>query len=164
MYKYRGHERLAPLLAEMLIPAWIRMTQEADIGHGGGQNRWDAIAYVPISAQRAEERGFNQAEQMAMHLSSRLGIPFFNLLTRIRHTEKMSFKSRHERVRASATLFAINESRFRELESSVGKRQLRIVLVDDIYTTGSTAEACSAVLAGQARLPVQVYVLTWARS
>lgn len=195
LYKYRGYERLAPVLAEMLVPPLLRMSYE--IGRtdpmrnkdkrgfwhrltNGITNKppridscWDAITYVPISHQRAEERGFNQAREMAAYLSSRFEIPLFGLLSRDHNSEKMSLKSRAERIRDARSLFSVNEGELRELEeyelagapsSSESGRELRLLLVDDIYTTGSTVEACSAALVRSARCDLSIYVLTWARS
>lgn len=194
LYKYRGYERLAPVLAEMLVPPLLRMTQEISETERVPPHNpkslwrrltssfqkdpqisacWDAITYVPISEQRAEERGFNQAREMASHLSNRFGIPLFDLLARDHHSEKMSFKSRAERIRDARTLFSVNEEEFRELEAntrvratsrSERSRAIRILLVDDIYTTGSTVEACSAALLRYAKSDMRIYVLTWSRS
>ncbi|REK69558.1 ComF family protein [Paenibacillus paeoniae] len=198
MYKYRGNERLAPMLAEMLVPSFIRLTEEKlIINHrkgqagirsregGGGLQRvrkwvhqlwnphasisrsWDAITYVPISGERAQERGFNQAQQMALYLSNRFDIPIYDLLIRDRHTEKMSFKTRVERQRDSEALFTGNEVQIRRLERSLSSsngEECTILLIDDIYTTGSTAEACASALVRYAYRPVQLYTLTWARS
>jgi len=197
MYKYRGQESLAPMLAEMLVPSFIQLTEEEwpqgtrrggarmQNGRGNGLRRlkawmnsiwhpyataaqcWDAITYVPISGERAQERGFNQAQQMAAFLSDKLGIPGYDLLIRDRHTEKMSFKTRAERQRDARTLFTGNEAQIRRLESRTlnsSRESLRILLIDDIYTTGSTAEACASAIVRLATRPVQLYTLTWARS
>lgn len=196
LYKYRGYERLAPVLAEMLVPPLLRMSHEiseteteplppasprsfwrriTDSFPKDPQisSCWDAITYVPISAQRAEERGFNQAREMASHLSNRFGIPLFDLLARDHHSEKMSFKSRAERIRDAKTLFSVNEGELRELEAGIRvraasvserSRARRVLLVDDIYTTGSTVEACSAALLRCAKSDMRIYVLTWSRS
>ncbi|MEK3883903.1 hypothetical protein [Paenibacillus sp. PL2-23] len=193
LYKYRGRERLAPLLAEMLVPPLLRMAKELERAEGAVQARlastrwpwlraiwqraagdrppvpgacWDAITFVPISAQRAEERGFNQAEQLARHLSERFGMPLFNLLVRAHHSEKMSFKSRAERLQSVKTMFNVHADSLAKLEarSGEGGRELRLLLIDDIYTTGSTVEACSEILLRHARVPLRIYVLTWSRS
>ncbi|RJE85627.1 ComF family protein [Paenibacillus sp. 1011MAR3C5] len=197
MYKYRGHERLAPLLAEMLVPGFIRLTEETaardqpkrQAGHHRETDKgverlkrwaqrmwnpdaavsrcWDAITYVPISGERAEERGFNQAQQMARYLSDKFEIPIYDLLIRDRHTEKMSFKTKVERQRDSQTLFIGNEAQLRKLSrspSTSNPKSQRILLIDDIYTTGSTAEACASALFRHASRPVHLYTLTWARS
>ncbi|OUS75155.1 hypothetical protein B1748_18630 [Paenibacillus sp. MY03] len=164
MYKYRGLERLGPALAEMLCPVYERLTEAA-----GG--RWDAMTYVPISDIRAEERGFNQSAAMAEYVSKRYGIPLHSLLKRTRHTEKMSFKTRTQRLRDAQGLFAPREAGFQELRANhplhIGEKAMNILLVDDIFTTGSTADACSKALQAGARLldtEACIYVLTWARS
>ncbi|MCR2806741.1 ComF family protein [Paenibacillus soyae] len=192
LYKYRGLERLAPLLAEMLVPPFLKLTEELakaapaapSLPRNAGihpfrialHNRslknqpangiWDAVAFVPISAERAEERGFNQAAELARYLSRRYGIPSYDLLVRAHHSEKMSFKSRAERMRVAKSLFEVNESSLKELEAlhADASRELRVLLIDDIYTTGSTVEACSEVLLRHACQPLKVYVLTWSRS
>ncbi|MFD0957908.1 ComF family protein [Paenibacillus chungangensis] len=128
---------------------------------------WHAITYVPVSKERAEERGFNQARQLAELLADRHGMPLYHLLRRIRHTKKMSFKTRAERLRDAHTLFAVNE---RQIQLLAGSRQdsatsgLRILLIDDIYTTGSTASACADAMKKALPCPADIYILTWARS
>lgn len=165
LYKYRGLERLGPILGEMLVPAYERLT--AAVG-----GKWDALTFVPISEIRAAERGFNQAEAMARHVSRRYGVPLFSLLYRTRHAEKMSFKTRSQRLRDVRALFAYEEAGFAQLFEERAVQQnpsepLNILLVDDIYTTGSTAGACAAALKEGGRrfgAEISVYVLTWARS
>lgn len=183
-YKYRGNEHLAPVLANMLLPAFEKMTQELS-GQDSSSTRqcfrqpdlyskcWDAITYVPISAERAEDRGFNQAEQLASHIAGRYRLPLLQLLIRDRHTEKQSFKTRSERMRDTKQLFKVNHNDFQKLQPSPidsnstknsPHKGLRILLIDDIYTTGSTAESCAKTLSLHAEQPLEVYILTWARS
>lgn len=166
LYKYRGLERLGPILADMLVPAYERLASIPGC-------RWTAITFVPISDIRAEERGFNQAEAMAKHIGARFGLPVYSLLERTRHTEKMSFKSRKQRLRDVEGLFAPRTSAFRQLSKEAGiasptsASPIGILLIDDIYTTGSTAGACALALKeGGSMLgdDVDVYVLTWAHS
>lgn len=158
-YKYRGQERLGPVLAEMMLPVCQGLSKEL-----GGET-WDAVTYVPISQERAMERGFNQAEQMARRMAAAHKLPLHGMLRRTRHTGKMSFKTRRERLHDAKTLFAVSLEGRRELQSMIAQgRTAHIMLVDDIYTTGSTAAACAEALqeAGQGQL--RIYVLTWARS
>lgn len=184
-YKYRGNEELAPLLADMLVPAFERMTAElaARITPSGpAQHKqshknialyWDAITFVPISPERALDRGFNQAEQLANDLAQRYRIPLMQLLIRERHTEKQSFKTRSERMRDTRQLFNINTVEFDKLRNikltlrnkeKSTNRVLRVLIIDDIYTTGSTGEACSQALSLYSGQPLEIYILTWARS
>ncbi|WP_051250354.1 ComF family protein [Paenibacillus harenae] len=183
-YKYRGNEQLEPLLGAMLLPAFELLTSE--IAYRSSKpakpdsrrkipfrQYWDAIVYVPISRERARDRGFNQAEQLAAHIAQRYDIPLLDLLVRARHTEKQSFKTRSERLKDTRQLFEINPMELHRLHKDRlagpnhpdGSRgRYRILLIDDIYTTGSTSEACSRTLLQQSELPFEIYVLTWARS
>ncbi|MFC4777823.1 ComF family protein [Paenibacillus sp. GCM10023252] len=130
-----------------------------------------AITYVPVSPYREEERGFNQAERLAARLSTASGVPLMNLLERSRHTEKQSFKSRSERIRDMRGLFKARQIDLEQWLSSPSSQpsepnlsQLRILLIDDIYTTGSTVNACAEALHQAAGLvKLEVYSLTWAR-
>jgi competence protein ComFC len=183
LYKYRGNEQLAPLLGDMLLPAFEAMTseiiQQSNVAGISSRSRrakisiadyWDAITYVPVSEERVADRGFNQAEQLAGHLAKRYQLPLMELLIRSRHSEKQSFKTRSERMRDTQSLFDVNTINLSLLVSrSHSKKQLnhraaRILLIDDIYTTGSTAEACSKALHGHAEPSLDIYILTWARS
>ena len=184
LYKYRGNEQLAPLLGDMLLPTFEAMTAEISRRFGtqsGHQSKakwriadyWDAVTYVPVSEERSIDRGFNQAEQLAGHIARRYRLPLMHLLIRSRHSEKQSFKTRSERMRDTKSLFSVNSDTLRMLHtnalSSSGTAQpsrkvIRILLIDDIFTTGSTANACSEQLNRHAELPLEIYILTWARS
>jgi len=188
-YKYRGNERYAKLLIEMLLQAFTLLHREANQHFGFSRSRNDrptpwnihAVTSVPVSEERLQERGFNQAEVLAQGLAHRVRIPCIRLLERKRHTDKQSFKNRMDRLRdmkeafgpwqhASEELWSI----FRQVGASRKKfikgraaGTFRILLVDDIYTTGSTIDACAQVLRRYESIvdmPIEVYSLTWARS
>jgi predicted amidophosphoribosyltransferase len=199
-YKYRGQERLKAPLGDMLLLACRELTQEILLREGsaisGGswakamrmrpvspfgsrdavmfQAVWDAVTFVPISAERAEERGFNQAERLAAYLAERCGLRIIPLLSRTRHSAKQSFKTRTERLRDTRALFNPDPAGLAALfrlgrERSGGAfygpmRPLRILLVDDIYTTGSTVNACAETLSSPMPCVLEIYTLTWARS
>ncbi|KRE44473.1 ComF family protein [Paenibacillus sp. Soil522] len=184
LYKYRGNEQLAPLLGDMLLPTFEAMTAEISRRFSTPSGRrskakwriadyWDAVTYVPVSEERSIDRGFNQAEQLASHIAQRYRLPLMHLLIRSRHSEKQSFKTRSERMRDTKSLFSGNSAELRMLHtyalSSLGRAQpsrkvIRVLLIDDIFTTGSTADACSEQLNRHAEHPLEIYVLTWARS
>ncbi len=182
LYKYRGHERLAEPLAAMVCHAYERMMEELmqreGGGDGGGSRRgeasyWTAVTFVPVSKEREIERGFNQAQRFAEELAARYRLPLYGLLTRVRHSEKQSLKSRRERIADMRTAFGIhaqevNRLRDAEARGIVGGRSAsspcRILLVDDIYTTGGTVDACAAKLQEATGGRARVYALTWARS
>jgi ComF family protein len=151
-YKYRGDERLAPLFGWMLEHAYALLAEALQplgiVPH--------AVAYVPLSPVRLKARSFNQAEQMALLLGRRLRLPVLPLLRRTGHTGKQSFKSRAERLHNPVgAITAAPEAAF------LLKPGMRLLLVDDVYTTGATMHECARVL--RACRPVDVFGLTWAR-
>lgn len=138
--------------------------------------RWqaDLLVPVPVSESRLVERGFNQAERLADVLSGRRGIPQLPLLVRTHHTGKQSFKQRAERIADMKHAFAGNPDGAVLLQFEVwletlgkGTRPLQIIIVDDIYTTGSTIRACAdtiKTLCDSYGKAAEIYSLTWARS
>ncbi|MGG4144821.1 ComF family protein [Paenibacillus algorifonticola] len=173
-YKYRGNETLEPYLGEMLLYPLTEMTRELTgrLGIRAGSpwsNIWHAITYVPVSVERAEERGFNQAERLAAWVSQSCGIPLVNLLARQKHSAKQSFKTRSERMRDMQNIFEVEREGLEGLVQSSSKSvsqnaPMRLLLVDDIFTTGSTIQACSETIQKGVFCPLEIYALTWARS
>lgn len=155
-YKYRRNERLQSVMAPMLHLTLKRY--EADYG---GKGAIDALTYVPVSSERLEERGFNQAKQLAERVGELAGIPALPLLRRDRDTARQSRKSRAERLRDLADAFSVDPEGANRLLKNASSKPINIVIIDDVYTTGSTLHHCAAVIA--ARLDARVYGLTWAR-
>jgi len=151
LYKYRGNEGVEIILAAMLAFAFERL---GDATPGAS---FPTITSVPLAPERLRERGFNQAERLAVRLSGWYGIEYRPLLHRLRHTEKQSLKSRRSRVADMRGNFAA------ALPSSYSGN---IVLLDDVYTTGSTIDECARVLKQAAGSPEEsgIYGLLWARS
>jgi ComF family protein len=120
-----------------------------------GQSGEDRVLVpVPLHRTRLWRRGFNQSALVARELSRRLTIandPF--VLRRTRRTPPLKGMSRLQRRKAVAGAFQV-----RDKTQVAGKT---IILVDDVLTTGSTAEACARTLrrAGAAR----VELISWAR-
>lgn len=196
MYKFRGHERYAPLLTALLIQAFQAMSDERNATlakeppapvdrpatpaqQKKPQWRPDAVTYVPVSSERLAERGFNQAERLAAGLATACRLPIVDLLQRQINTTKQSFKSRGERIETMKNAFSINpdgmqliEKLYREsyLPTQMGMshaKPIQLLLIDDIYTTGSTLDACGRVILNAGfsmEIPVEIYTLTLARS
>jgi ComF family protein len=116
--------------------------------------RVDLLTPVPLHWRRRWDRGFNQSELLAHVVSRSTGIPVRGVLRRERATAAQAGLSNTERRRNVAQAFRCHRP-----EEVRGKR---IVLVDDVMTTGSTATACARALkaAGAAR----VVLLTVARA
>lgn len=109
---------------------------------------------VPLHRSRLWRRGFNQSALVAHELSRRLGIPADAMaLRRVRRTPPLKGMSPQQRRRTVAGAF-----RVRDPGALAGKT---VILVDDVLTTGSTAEACARTLkrAGAARIEL----VSWAR-
>jgi ComF family protein len=102
----------------------------------------DLIIPIPLHPARKRKRGYNQSAKFAEGLSERLEIPFTDeLLERRIKTETQTRKTKLNRWENINGVFGIKNSALLE-----GKR---ILLVDDVITTGSTLEACSQVLIDQ---------------
>lgn len=97
---------------------------------------------VPISAKRRRYRGFNQAELLAEGLARELGIASRRLIKRVRNTLPQSGLSPTERKKNLTASLAWNEKEAGKQE----KLLETVALVDDIFTTGTTMEACATVL------------------
>ena len=109
----------------------------------------DMIVAVPIHPSRMRERGFNQAELIAKDLASATGIPFEpGLVIKRMRTKAQKTLSAGERRRNLADSLAVTSS----------LKGLNILVIDDIYTTGSTVDAMARCLKRAGAL--HVYFLT----
>jgi ComF family protein len=160
-YKYRGDERLLPLMADMLSHAY-RM-HLSDLAMSGAAPRFNCLTYVPLSEERQAERGFNQAEKLAEALGGKYGVPVVSLLKRTKHTDKQSLKTRKERLIDLKNAFEIDREGLAFMQAQHSSRGVRmnIMIIDDVYTTGSTLNECARTISAQLR--ADIYGLTWAR-
>jgi len=96
---------------------------------------FDWITFVPMSAGERRDRGFNQSRLLARLVARRLRLPYRRSLRKIRRTRRQSSLPARERRRNL-------QGAYRSVTSRTG----RVLLVDDIFTTGSTANACAQAL------------------
>ncbi len=105
------------------------------------QEPWHWIVPVPLHPARKREREFNQAERLALGLSRATGIPINSGLLRRRHpTRTQTLLSRQQRAANVRGAFVARPGRRLNRE--------RIVLLDDVFTTGATTSACAKALLG----------------
>jgi ComF family protein len=97
-----------------------------------------AFVPVPLHHVRFREREFNQALEIARILSARTGVPVWDCLKRTRYTTTQTKLDRQERMENLRGAF--------RLRKNAAVKDRHIVLVDDVFTTGSTVEECSRVL------------------
>ena len=100
---------------------------------------WDIIVPVPLHSLKEREREFNQAEILARHLSAATHIPLnTKLLRRVSSTMTQTRLTKQQRAANVRGAFATR--------SGVKLNGERVVLVDDVFTTGATTNACAQAL------------------
>lgn len=126
-FKYRSVSMLASLMAEDMHKLMISR----------GIGPYDAIIPVPLHPARQRKRGYNQAGMLAEELSLRSGIPVkANVLRRVRNTRQQAKLTKDRRSINILGAFTTDKD----------LTGMRILLLDDVITTGSTACACAEVL------------------
>jgi ComF family protein len=128
------------------------LTETFDRHARGGP--WQALVPVPLYHRRRRERGFNQAKELADGLSAKRGLPVWDCLYRYRETASQTGLKRNARWDNMNGAFL--------LKPRFDVRGQNLLLIDDVFTTGATTNACAHVLkkAGAGQLAV----LTVARS
>src|SRR5437867_9249565 len=118
-----------------LIARWLRAALDDERLRN---SHFDVIVPVPLHATRQRERGFNQASLLATLLSAQTSIPAKPVLERIRYTTTQTALDRSERMENLHNAF--------RLRKNADVRGLRVLLIDDVLTTGSTLSECARVL------------------
>lgn len=137
-WKERGLRHLAPLAAELVLAQLERPAV-------------DVITYIPPDRVRQLERARHPAQALARELAARWGIPCEPLLERTRVAE-----------RQAALPLALRRGNMRNVFAPTRRSTARVLLVDDVYTSGSTANAAASALRRGGATHVEV--LTFARA
>ncbi|NMA85457.1 MAG: ComF family protein [Epulopiscium sp.] len=129
-FKYGGHREYGKSFASLVIPYAKEHLTGLPI---------DLLIPVPLHPKRQKKRGYNQAEEIGKELAKKLGIPLeTNVLSRIKNTPPQSKLSPRARQNNMKEAFSVVD--FSKVKGKV------ILIIDDIYTTGSTMEACKQEL------------------
>ena len=143
--KYNGKKYLANRFALLMKEPLEKLIEEGV--------QIDLIVYVPLFKKRQKGRGFNQSELLAKELSKLTNIPLSrNNLIRVKDTitqTNLTFKERQSNL----------DKAFEIVDKSEFKNK-NILLIDDVLTTGATADNCSKIL--KKAKAKNVYVLTFA--
>lgn len=124
--KFEGESARAAHLASLMAPH-VRAFPNAE-----------ALVAVPIHRNRLRERGFNQSDLLARNVSAATGIPVWPALVRTRDTAHQIDLTDDERAENVRDAFSMRQ------ETSM--RPVRIILLDDVFTTGATMGECTNVL------------------
>ena len=129
LYKYKGKQEFASFYVKRAVERcsqWIKMHEP------------ECITAVPLNRRKLRMRGFNQAMLIAQGIGKALKIPVDGqLLVRSRYTEPQKALSPAQRLKNLQKAFGPGKNI---------RSYKRVLLVDDIYTTGSTMKSCSEVL------------------
>lgn len=143
-FKFKGKRGSCRTLAAFILMKMRELEAE----------RPDLITYVPLHFIRLGTRGYNQAALLAEELGKMMNVPVRPTLRKIKHTLPQSKKKGRERLYALRDAFALRKN----AEVS-GKR---ILLMDDVVTTGTTLHTCARVLrtAGAAEIQIAAVAAT----
>jgi ComF family protein len=129
-FKYQGKE---------VALRWMAREMARFLRGEKGDLPWDFLVPVPLHPFRLIRRGFNQALLLARALHREIGVPLdFQNLLRGRYERPQVAKDREERLKQIQGAFALRDpSRFEDK---------KVLLIDDVYTTGATLNECAKVL------------------
>lgn len=147
-FKHGDQQQFAPLFARWIGRAAADLVEEAD-----------AVVPVPLHRFRLLSRRFNQAAEIARPLARTAGRDYLpDALIRTSHTDSQGGKSRRGRRLNVKKAFAVTETGRRRI------RGRRILLIDDVLTTGATGEACAHALLEAGARAVDLAVIARVRN
>ncbi len=151
-FKYKKQRHLAGVLADFCRHAVEIDERIQSVTAGDGSE--SVIVPVPLHWRRQLCRGFNQAELISTILAGQLGITHLNLLKRDRYTSTQTKLVRSERLKNLKGAFSIRR-RFCQMNDFK-----KVILIDDVFTTGSTSEACASLIKKECSKVENIVVVT----
>lgn len=137
-FKYKFVRELADLLVDLILEYWARYQPFVldKIKTDQGKN-W-LVVPVPLHWYRRNWRDFNQSESIGKLLAQKLGLEFADALVRTRYTKPQAKLKAYDRRLNISGAFTIN--------TKCSVKNAKILLIDDVWTTGSTLKECCYVL------------------
>jgi competence protein ComFC len=135
--KYGRQIELAKELGRLAAEAFTDSRLEPALAGG-----WPLLP-VPLHRQRLQQRYFNQAEEIARVLAHQTGLPLLRGLRRIRATEHQTALTRAQRLENLRGAFVISAAGQQHL---IRNGAAGVILIDDVFTTGSTVDECAKIL------------------
>lgn len=132
-YKYGKRTFLAKVISDM-------MCDILDKKYSDVLANVDFVTFVPLSKERIKERGFNQSEKLAKYICKRYNLEVVELIKRVKNTKKLYGLNSADRKKVLRNAFEISPEFKNKLN---GKR---VVIIDDIFTSGSTMNEISKAL------------------
>jgi len=139
-FKYSGRLSVGRVLADWMASLWPSYPELALA---------DALVPVPLHPARLRSRGFDQARMLAQAVSAAAHIPVLEALRRVEDTPAQARLRRGERLGRLRAAFKAHS----------GLRGLKVVLIDDVCTSGGTLEGCGLALREAGATDVRAYVL-----
>lgn len=138
-FKYHNARYLQDYFVERLYLIYLKNYFNADF-----------LVYVPMTKKAMRKRGYNQSEILARRLSEKINVPVSDCLQKVKETKRQATLNRAERLKNLEKAFRVTDKK-----SIKGKT---IVIVDDVTTTGATAQAVAERLKKAGA--IKVYLLT----
>jgi competence protein ComFC len=141
-FKYGGERFLAKYIARLLFDTYSVSLFDADI-----------ITFVPLHPKREKNRGYNQSRLLAAEFGALLNKPVVLTLSKLTNVKNMARMGADERKRMIIGSFALNSpqnmtniGRMSDITCDFSLKNKHVLLIDDVLTTGATANECARIL------------------
>lgn len=128
-YKFGSNPYKAKYISAFLVDKYLEEHYDADV-----------VTFVPMSKDRLRERGYNQSYLLAKYFSERMNMPLLDLFNKKNKVKKQEGLTYKERLANAEDAFSIKNE---NVESIKGKI---VLIIDDVFTTGSTMSTLSKIL------------------